>query len=343
MTEQSAASGDERPLVTLAVFGYNQERFVAEAIEGAFAQTYRPLEIILSDDCSTDGTFAIMERMAAEYQGLHRVRAVRHDPNLGTVRHVIEVARLAEGNLLVVNAGDDISHPDRVAVLQREWNKTGASALSSFYDEFAEDGALLRTNCSFPPSLDTQWLFRGSKVARRVDGFVQSVPGFCAAYERSFWAALPMPADKLFVEDGLATILMNIQGRTIHRVAESLISYRLVSGSASNRNAHETTDAIIGRERKISLAGGDIDKMISYVFAALPDPGAIEPQTFRTLEDHRRYGRLTRAFWEASPGTRLRMLFSTRSSRELRFALPRLFGTGAFVASKKIYERARRG
>ena len=46
----------EPPRVTLAVIAYNQERFIREAIEGAFAQTYQPLEIILSDDCSSDRT-----------------------------------------------------------------------------------------------------------------------------------------------------------------------------------------------------------------------------------------------------------------------------------------------
>jgi len=41
----------ERPLLTFALFGYNQEQYIREAVEGAFAQTYSPLEIILSDDC----------------------------------------------------------------------------------------------------------------------------------------------------------------------------------------------------------------------------------------------------------------------------------------------------
>jgi hypothetical protein len=47
----------ERPFVTFALFVYNQEKYIREAVEGAFSQTYEPLEIILSDDCSTDRTF----------------------------------------------------------------------------------------------------------------------------------------------------------------------------------------------------------------------------------------------------------------------------------------------
>ena len=50
----------EFPLVTFALFTYNQERYVREAVEGVLAQTYEPLEIIISDDCSTDMTFSII-------------------------------------------------------------------------------------------------------------------------------------------------------------------------------------------------------------------------------------------------------------------------------------------
>ena len=53
----------ERPLVTFALFAYNQENYIRAAVEGAFAQTYQPLEIILSDDCSKDRTFEIMQRL----------------------------------------------------------------------------------------------------------------------------------------------------------------------------------------------------------------------------------------------------------------------------------------
>src|SRR5690606_870089 len=62
-----------RPLVTFAVLAYQQEDLIRQAIEAAFAQTYSPLEIILSDDGSGDRTFEVIERMAAAYDGPHSV------------------------------------------------------------------------------------------------------------------------------------------------------------------------------------------------------------------------------------------------------------------------------
>ena len=51
------AGPTQAPLATFTVFAYNQEAYVAEAVRGALAQRYRPLQVILSDDASTDRTF----------------------------------------------------------------------------------------------------------------------------------------------------------------------------------------------------------------------------------------------------------------------------------------------
>ena len=111
----------ERPLVTFAVIAYNQERFIREAIEGAFAQTYQPLEIILSDDCSPDRTYQIMQEMAAAYDGPHKVVLNRNEPNLGIAGHFNRIMEKAEGEFVLVNAGDDISLPDRTLATVKEF------------------------------------------------------------------------------------------------------------------------------------------------------------------------------------------------------------------------------
>ena len=55
------SQSNTRPLLTFGVCAYKQEQFIREAVEAALAQTYSPLEIILSDDCSPDRTFEIMQ------------------------------------------------------------------------------------------------------------------------------------------------------------------------------------------------------------------------------------------------------------------------------------------
>lgn len=115
----------DRPLVTFALFAYNQEKYIREAVEGAFSQTYEPLEIILSDDCSSDQTFEIMQEMAAAYEGPNDVKVRRNQFNLGTALHVQSAFAVSAGQLFVVAAGDDISRDNRVSVLVDTWIAAG--------------------------------------------------------------------------------------------------------------------------------------------------------------------------------------------------------------------------
>jgi hypothetical protein len=100
--------------VTFALFAYNHEHYIREAVDGAFSQTYEPLEIILSDDCSSDRTFEIMQEMAAAYEGPHEVQVRRNEVNLGIGAHVSHVLGNAKGDYFCLAAGDDISEYDRV-------------------------------------------------------------------------------------------------------------------------------------------------------------------------------------------------------------------------------------
>mgnify|MGYP005853406909 CR=1 FL=1 len=112
-----AAPAPDRPLVTFALFAYNQEQYIREAVEGAFAQTYEPLEIILSDDCSSDRTYQIMQEMAAAYEGPHEVRVRQNDVNFGLAGHINKMIASAAGSIVSWAAGDDIAQPDRTEIL----------------------------------------------------------------------------------------------------------------------------------------------------------------------------------------------------------------------------------
>jgi glycosyltransferase involved in cell wall biosynthesis len=109
-------SSETNPLVSFVIIAYNQEEYIREAVEGAFSQTYSPLEIILSDDCSLDSTFDIMQEMAASYKGKHRVILNRNKSNLRLAAHVNIVMAMAGGEIIVLAGGDDISMPDRCAL-----------------------------------------------------------------------------------------------------------------------------------------------------------------------------------------------------------------------------------
>ena len=112
--EEMPDNATDRPLVTFALIAYNQEKYIREAVEGAFSQTYEPLEIILSDDCSSDRTYEIMKSMADAYEGPHEVFVRQSPANRGIGCHINGVFALAKGDYFALAAGDDISEPDRI-------------------------------------------------------------------------------------------------------------------------------------------------------------------------------------------------------------------------------------
>lgn len=119
-----------KPLITFALVAFNQDRFIKEAVEGAFSQTYSPLEIILSDDCSSDMTFDIMKQMAENYSGPHKIILNRNNRNLGIGSHINRIMELENGELIVGAAGDDISLPERVQENYEAFLKSGEKAMS---------------------------------------------------------------------------------------------------------------------------------------------------------------------------------------------------------------------
>jgi glycosyltransferase involved in cell wall biosynthesis len=59
-SSESFSMHEHRPLATVVIVNYNYEKFVAAAIDSALAQSYEPLEVVVVDDGSTDGSRTII-------------------------------------------------------------------------------------------------------------------------------------------------------------------------------------------------------------------------------------------------------------------------------------------
>lgn len=102
-----------KPLISFILITYNQEDFVRDALDGAFNQTYSPLEIIIADDGSRDNTVKVIEDAIADYNGPHKV-ILHHNPkNVGIAQNVNNAMAMASGEYFILAAGDDKSLPER--------------------------------------------------------------------------------------------------------------------------------------------------------------------------------------------------------------------------------------
>jgi glycosyltransferase involved in cell wall biosynthesis len=102
----------ELPLVSIGMFLYNEARFVREALAALLAQDYPNLEIIISDNCSTDATAAICEELAA---GDERVRIIRQESNIGAAANSVLVLEEAGGRYFMWASGHDLWSPNLVS------------------------------------------------------------------------------------------------------------------------------------------------------------------------------------------------------------------------------------
>ncbi len=147
MTPAADPPAAERPLASILLIAFNQQATVAQAIAGALAQTYSPLEIVASDDASSDRTFAAMEAALAGYAGPHRVRLNRNPRNLGIGAHLSHLVSLSHGELLFVAAGDDVSLPQRCERVVAAWLASGKrlDLIASALQDLDEHGQVHET------------------------------------------------------------------------------------------------------------------------------------------------------------------------------------------------------
>lgn len=100
---------NRKPLVTVLICNYNYERFLSQAINSALLQTWRPLEIIVVDDGSTDGSRSILEN----YRDRDRVRVILKENGGQASAFNLGIAE-ARGEIICFMDSDDLWFPEKV-------------------------------------------------------------------------------------------------------------------------------------------------------------------------------------------------------------------------------------
>lgn len=158
----------------------NKAAFAANTVRTVLAQTYSPMEIVLSDQGSTDGTFDIITDLARSYNGPNTVRVLQcPDTEMkgmaGLNRHLNWLHQQIEGNVVVMCSADDLNHPDRVKHTMEAWEEHKPSYLGT---------------CVQYMEADLQW--KGEVTAyKQEDGWVdpvENVNGLIGSSASSCWA-----------------------------------------------------------------------------------------------------------------------------------------------------------
>lgn len=120
---------------------FNCAPYLQEALDSLYAQTFQDFEIVLCEDGSTDNTYEIAERNAAEHDN---IVLLRNEHNLGLNKTLNNCLAIAQGEYIARMDGDDISLPERfekeVTFLDEHPEYAIVSTPMIYFDENGEFG-----------------------------------------------------------------------------------------------------------------------------------------------------------------------------------------------------------
>jgi glycosyltransferase involved in cell wall biosynthesis len=115
MTDEDSKppTGDAAPLVSIGLFAHNEGAFIRQSLDSLLAQDYPNLEIVISDNCSSDDTANVCSELAAQDD---RIRFERQETNIGAAANSIRVLERSRGKYFMWASGHDLWSPGIVSL-----------------------------------------------------------------------------------------------------------------------------------------------------------------------------------------------------------------------------------
>ena len=248
----TARVGPLAPLISVVIPAFNAEPFVKDAIESVLRQSYSPIECIVVDDGSSDGTGCAV----AQYG--RRVRLISQR-NQGVARARNRGAAEGRGELLAFLDADDVWLPERLALQARELEGSAAEAVlcaATEVDRYLRP--IVERRVAPRPSPETMLLQQGSLVSCSSNMLIKH-----SSFDEvgGFHDALSVSADWDF-------LLRLLETGPLEYVDEPLVLYRRHGGNMS-------TD--------ISMMARDMSIAYREAFARQPDLAPIRRQAYARL------------------------------------------------------------
>lgn len=138
---------NNKPLISVIVITYNQEKYIRQALDSIMAQeTDYPFEVIIGEDFGTDDTRAICEEYAEKYPN---VRMSLQEHNLGVTGNWVNCILQAEGKYIIDGAGDDYWNNPKKIQIQADFMETNPDCVVCItdYDTLYEQTGEIKHNC----------------------------------------------------------------------------------------------------------------------------------------------------------------------------------------------------
>lgn len=197
---RAIARGDWTPTVSVVIAAYNEERRIERKLDSVLAQDYpaEQVEILVASDGSTDGTEAVVARVAARHP---RVRCHRVEPRSGKPTALNRTVPLATGEVLVMMDGRQVVSPGAIRALVSCLADPTVGVVGGEYELVGEGGA------------GAYWKYE--RWIRNQEARFDSTLGLSGclyALRRADWA--PLPAD-VILDDMMVPLRIHLGRRRV--------------------------------------------------------------------------------------------------------------------------------
>lgn len=155
-------------MISVIVATYNQEKTIGRTIEGILRQKcHEPIEILIGEDCSKDGTLKVCREYAAKYPDI--IRLFANNPNKGVLNNYFDCILAAKGEYLADCAGDDEWCDEEKLEKELnilEQNEDVVLVHTDFKLRYAETGEIQTA----PPSVCAQGITEGKEMIWHILG-----------------------------------------------------------------------------------------------------------------------------------------------------------------------------
>ncbi len=262
------------PNLTIGLPVYNDVKYLRASIESILNQTYTNFILIISDDCSTDGSDLICKEYA---QKDRRIKYIRHKKNIGISKNMQFLLNIATTTYFMWAGDDDILHPKFCETLITQLDNSNAISAFCSFNYIDDNGKSISTTIDFD--------YTEKNTLKRLKKFIKNsndIMGY-GIFKRDFikdvtfpiwwWPNKTIPLNNIF-----PTICFYLaKGEYLHVYSsEALFSKRIKSSSnypiGKNDALYETFAFIIRRFNLIVLSFIKIFKASSFFIASQCSP-----------------------------------------------------------------------
>ena len=211
----------DTPKIDILLTTYNGEKYLEEQIESILNQSYTHIQLIISDDGSTDRTREILKK----YEKNSKITIYYQEKNLGYIRNFEFLLTKVENELYMLSDQDDVWKPNKIQDTLKKLEEENADLVFTDLEVVNENLELINT--SFNRSMNKEHKIKKTIDTKQFEYLYNNITG-CTIMSKKKWIneILPIPKNsKYVIHDSWIGLIISLNGKVTY-LDKPTIQYR---------------------------------------------------------------------------------------------------------------------